>query len=79
MSRKSDKHYGPRFKSRSEQVEYWLIFVPCFAAFFVGACVSRLASVRPHAQPAAVEEPRPSVLREAWSAADMTTSYAFMG
>jgi hypothetical protein len=79
MSRSSDKRYGPRFKSRTEQVEYWVIFVPCFAAFFVSACVSRIASARPHVQPTAVEEPRQSVLKEAWSAADLTTSSAFMG
>ncbi len=72
------KRDGPRFKSRTEQAEYWIIFVPCFAAFLIGGCLSRLVPRASGHSNAAVEV-RPSLFKEAWSAADVTTSYAFMG
>jgi uncharacterized membrane protein YhaH (DUF805 family) len=72
------KREGPRFKSRTERAEYWIIFVPCFAAFLVSGCLSRLMP-RASAQSNAAAETRPSLFKEAWSAADVTTSYAFMG
>lgn len=78
MSSLAERRDGPRFKSRTERVEYWIIFVPAFLAFLVGGCVSRLIP-RANANMNATAEHRPSLFKEAWSAADVTTSYAFMG
>jgi hypothetical protein len=78
QARRTKSTDGPRFKSRMERAEYWLIFVPSFAAFLVSGCVSRLIP-RTRAATKADAGPRPSLFKEAWSAADTTTSYAFMG
>ncbi len=68
-----------RFRSRTEQFEYGVIFIAAFALFFVTTCLSRLVPRGTLASINSAAEQRPSILKEAWSAAGTATSYAFMG
>jgi len=78
MTTETTKRGAVRHRTRRETAEFHLIFAATFVFFLAAAVLSsilRLAgltgqSADTHGQ---------SILKQAWSAADVTTSYAFMG
>lgn len=78
MTTAQSKRAAPRLKSRREKLEYTLIFSASFAFFLIAAALSSLMRLAGVGAEQAGERSR-SILKQAWSAADVTTSYAFMG
>lgn len=72
------KRGAPRLKSKREKLEYYMIFAASFMFFLVAAALSSLMRLSGMAAEQAGERSQ-SILKQAWSAADTTTSYAFMG
>lgn len=78
MTTGSPKRGAPRLKSKREKIEYYVIFAASFAFFLMAAVLSQLMRLSGMAAEQAGERSH-SILKQAWSAADTTTSYAFMG